>query len=360
MNFYELFPVKKEYVYLNTASTGPIPLTTYKRLQNLLNQLLLEGDVPFSCVKDEAQKVKKHLAELLDCKPSEIGLCKNTSHGLFIALTMLPDRKNKKLIVQEDAFPVLKAVARFSNYEIKLCDLRKTPIKALKETLDKNVVAVVVDWVHFYKGYVLNLKEVGDFLKERDIYFIVDGIQGAGIVPISLDSLKVDFFVAGSSKWLLGGEGMGFLYIKEDTFKKLKKNYGGWLSYEWKDFYSLNEFPMLRQNASIIEEGTYNIFGMFALSESLKLLCKIGIKNIYAKVKELVTYLRDKLEEFEVEPKDNELPSGIVAFRCSDSEKLFEKLKANKIIVSLREGFIRVSPHFFNEKEEIDKLVSFI
>jgi len=317
-----------------------------------------DGEIEFfTLLKPVIESLRKNLAFFFGCKGHEIALCKNTSHGILLSLLSIPFRKNHNIIVQEDAFPAIKVPAIYSGQEIRFCDFSKEPIKNLKKKINKNTKAVIIDWVHFYKGYVLDLKEIGNFCKERDIYFIVDGIQGAGMLSISLKSTPIDFFIAGASKWLLGPHGIGFMYINPDTFKKINKKYAGWISLDWKDFSNFEEFPPLRKGTQLLEEGTFNSLGVFGWNESMKIFVKMGKREIYKRIKNLIVHLRNIFKElkFEILPEETSQPSGIISFKPPDPEKVYKKLLKNNVIVSLRNGFIRVSPHFFNDKEEIKK-----
>jgi len=279
----------------------------------------------------------------------------------LLSLLSIPAKKNSSIIVQKDAFPAIKVPAIYSGFNVIYADFEKDPLKELRKKINKNTVAVLIDWVHFFKGYMNDLKLIGDFLKEKEIFFIVDGIQGAGVIPLNLNRLNVDFFSSHSAKWLLGPQGIGFLYIKKETFKKINKRYVGWISLDWKSFSDFNNFPSLRKGAQIFEEGSYNSPGIFGFNENIKLILKFGKFKINKRVKKLKAKLRKEFEEmgFEILPyrEEGRYASGIISFRSKNSDKLFNYLTKKRISISYRNGFIRVSPHFFNDEKEIDYLL---
>jgi len=359
----ELFPIKNKFIYFNSASTGPLPKPAYKKIKEMARYTCFDGEIEyFNILKPVVESLRKNIAFFFGCKKDEIALCKNTSHGILLSLLSIPFRKTDNIIVQEDAFPAIKVPAIYSGQEIRFCDFSKDPLKNLKKKINKNTKAVIIDWVHFYKGYVLDLKEIGNFCKERDIYLIVDGIQGAGVIPLTLNKTPVDFFMAHSAKWLLGPQGIGFMYINPDTFKKINKKYAGWISLDWRDFSDFEEFPPLRKGTQLFEEGTFNSLGAFGWNESIKIFVKMGKREIYKKIRNLILHLRNIFKElkFEILPEETSSVSGIISFKTPEPEKLYKKLLKNDVIVSLRNGFIRVSPHFFNDKEEIKKFEKII
>ena len=279
----------------------------------------------------------------------------------MLSLLSIPGKKNSSIIVQKDAFPAIKVPAMHSGFNVIYADFEKDPLKELKKKINKNTVAVIIDWVHFFKGYVNDLKLIGDFLKEREIFFIVDGIQGAGVIPLNLNRLNVDFFSSHSAKWLLGPQGIGFLYIKKETLKKINKRYIGWISLDWKNFSDFDNLPPLRKGAQIFEEGSYNSPGIFGFNENIKLILKFGRFEVNKKIRELKKKLREEFRKmgFEILPirENKRYVSGIISFKGRDTDKLFNYLTAKKISLSFRNGFIRVSPHFFNDEKEIDYLL---
>lgn len=363
MNIRELFPIKDKFVYFNSASTGPLPKPAYEKIKEMAKYTCFDGEIEyFNTFKPTVESLRKNIAFFFGCKRDEIALCKNTSHGILLSLLSIPFRKTNNIVVQEDAFPAIKIPAIYSGQEIRFCDFSKEPLKNLKKKINKNTKAVIIDWVHFYKGYVLDLKEIGNFCKEKDIYLIVDGIQGAGVVPLTLNKTPVDFFIAHSAKWLLGPQGIGFMYINPETFKKINKKYAGWISLDWKNFSDFDNLPPLRNGAQLFEEGTFNTLGIFGFNESMKIFVKLGKREIYKRIKSFVLYLRKTFKDlkYEVLPEQSTEVSGIISFRPDKPEKMYKKLLENKIVVSFRNGFIRVSPHFFNDKEEIKKFEKII
>jgi selenocysteine lyase/cysteine desulfurase len=219
---------------------------------------------------------------------------------------------------------------------------------------------ISISLVQFLTGYRADVKTLGDFCRERNIIFSVDGIQGAGVVQIDVKDCNIDFFAGGSQKWLMGLQGLSYFYISQNLLNKLEQKFVGWTSV--KNAWSLLEYDLsLLDSADRFQNGTNSRIGIIALDASLSLFEEIGYSNIEAQILNNSQYLMNRLEEigFELVLKDVQKKNlaGIVTFKHKDADKIFNELKQRNIIVSLREGMIRISPHFYINKEELDFLI---
>jgi selenocysteine lyase/cysteine desulfurase len=190
-------------------------------------------------------------------------------------------------------------------------------------------------------------------------------MQGCGAMRIDLNDIQPDFFSSAAPKWLLGPHGIGIFYVNKNVLGKLKPSNLGWLSADWDDFYDILTPRKLKTTASRFEEGTKNYLGIVGFKETLKLFDEIGIDNIELQILDLTDYLLAKINNSKYEiitPLEREKRAGIISFRKknTDSMKLFNKLKENNIVCSLRDGYLRISPPFYNTFEELDKLVEII
>jgi selenocysteine lyase/cysteine desulfurase len=211
----------------------------------------------------------------------------------------------------------------------------------------------------------MDLDRLGVLCAERGILFFVDGIQGLGALHIDLSKLPVDVFSCGAAKWLFGPQGIGIMYIRKKLLSKLNLKNTGWLSVGWKDFQHFEVIPPMKQSAARYEEGTRNLIGMVGMREHLKLFLEIGPDTIEKRIEKLrgliVTGLMEKGCTF-LSPIDFKSASGMVTFAHPKihSEKLHESLMERNIIVSIREDWVRVSPHFYNAEEEIEEFLKHV
>ena len=189
----------------------------------------------------------------------------------------------------------------------------------------------------------------------------IDAIQGLGAVGIDVQKSKVDFLSCGAQKWMLSLQGMAFIYISEELQNKMYTVPAGWLSVE--DAWNLIKYELkLKKTANRYQAGTLNTFGVYTLNTSVKLFDEIGFDRIEEQVLDNSIYFIDQLRNERIEPILNGFEmknlAGIVSIKRKDSGEIFKYLNKKNIVSSLREGILRFSPHFYNTKDEIDKVVA--
>jgi selenocysteine lyase/cysteine desulfurase len=358
----KLFPVTEEKIYLNHASTGPITTRARAAIEALLDVYEREVDITKEFLDEIEDGVRSLAAQLIGAQIDEIALVKNTSQGIIIPMNAMEWHRGENVILREGGFP-----ANTCPWLQNLPDIEKRFITA--ETADEFVEAcagsatdttrvIAVDWVDFLTGQRMNLARLGDFCAQRGILLFVDGIQGLGALQLDLSSLPVNIFSCGAAKWLFGPQGIGILYIAKELLGTLNLKNTGWLSVGWEDFQHFETIPPVKRSAARYEEGTRNLIGMVGLREHLKLFLETGTEQIEKRIEKLRGMIVQGLGEKGccfLSPIDFCSGSGIVTFKhpSKQSVKLYEELMEHKIIVSIREDWIRVSPHFYNTEEEI-------
>jgi len=364
-----LFPhIGKGITYFNHASTGPM----CKPVIETINQLMIERSevkpdeyANFVTIADETKSL---LAEYLNTDKDRIAFADNTTNGLNILAQGLGWVSGDKIILNDIEFPA--NVYPFLNLQKKgvVIDFVKAndgivSADDLINSVDERTKLISVSYVQFLSGYKIDLEKLGQFCKEKNIVLSVDAIQGLGAVQLDVEKCKIDFLSCGVQKWLLGLQGLSFIYISKPLQEKIDPAYMGWLSVE--NAWDLLNFELTtKSTANVFQTGTVNTLGIYTLNTILKLLKHYGFRRIENNVIDNTLFLRNKLKENEVTLYPNELDekyfSGIVTLRHPDAEGLFNWLSEHKISTSLREGLIRLSPHFYNNIDDIDKVVDAI
>jgi selenocysteine lyase/cysteine desulfurase len=227
-------------------------------------------------------------------------------------------------------------------------------------SIKPNTRLVSISYVQFLSGYRVDLEKIGDYCRVNNIIFCVDGIQGIGVTRIDVKKCKIDFLSCGTQKWLLGMQGLAFIYVDEALQKKMIPANVGWLSVE--NAWNLLDYKLdLKTSANVFQGGTLNSFGIYAFNTSLNLFKKFGFDNVEKQILSNTKYFISKLESIDVNCvlsncNDDEL-AGIVTIKVENPETAFNKLTEKNMICSLREGLIRFAPHFYNTINEIDKVV---
>jgi len=223
---------------------------------------------------------------------------------------------------------------------------------------------VAVSHVEYVNGFRHDLRALSEIAHEHGAYLIVDAIQSAGAIPIDVKRDDVDFLAAACYKWLLSPPGAGYLYMRGELIEEFEPPFVGWRSVKEEVFETLDFWDIwslrLSETASRFEVGSPSVISFVGANEALKMLLNIGIENIEARIIKLTEHLIEAVKTLGLKlqtPEERLYRSGIVNFKIEKAQEITQKLGEKGIVVSARAHGIRVSPHFYNTEEEIDRLV---
>ncbi len=356
-----LFPITEEVIYLNHAGTGPMSVPARDAIRECVDVYSRQAEFDLDEYFERVRSKRAILANLIGADPEEITLTHNTSEGIFIALINLPLQPGDKILVMDEVFPAVRYVVDYNlpHLEKKYIPFSgRDPIEVLMQHLDSKVKAVVVDYVQYLSGEMVDLKRLNRFLREKNIFLVVDGIQAIGAVNVNMRETEVDFLACGAGKWLFSPGGAGFLFVNKRTFGSLRGFHTGWLGAEWQNFDDCEAKPAVYKDARRFELGTRNVIGISALSENVKILLEYGLNKVAARIQSLKTILHHRFKElqYEIITPDYGPQSGIITVRPNNVRSLYNLLKANRVTISLRSNCLRFSPHFYNTEEEVAKI----
>jgi selenocysteine lyase/cysteine desulfurase len=336
-----------------------------KAIEECLNIYQRQAEFDVGTYFEKIKKCRRIYAKLINAEPEEITFTHNTSEGLYISLMNIPFKEDDTIIVMSETFPAVRYVVKYNlpginKKYVSFCS--RNPVEVLKKVVTRKTRAVVLDHTQFLTGEMIDLEEMSEFLKEREIYLVVDGIQSIGAIKFDVKKISIDFLATGGGKWLFGPGGTGFLYINSKNFKKLKKLHTGWLGVDWKNFENFETSPPLFDDARMFEQGTRNIIGISGLTEHIKILIEFGLKDVEKRILKLKDLLRKGFEElgFKVITPANGPQSGIITIKPENAREIYERLKQNNIVISLRNNCLRFSPHFYNTEEEINQVLDLL
>jgi len=352
-------------IYFNHAATGPFSSLVVNRLSNLLKEKSESQIDCYDSFLKAVDETKLLLAELINCNVDRIAFVDNTSNGLNMLAQSIDWKKGDRILLNDIEFPA--NVYPFLNLkrlgvEVDFVKSENGIVTAdqIINSIKSETKLISVSFVQFLSGYKVDLEKIGNYCRANNIIFSVDGIQGIGAMRIDVDKYKIDFLSCGTQKWLLGMQGLAFIYVDEELQKKMIPANVGWLSVE--NAWNLLDYKMdLKTSANVFQGGTLNSFGIYAFNTSLKLFKDFGFDKIQSEVlsnsKYFISRLKSVGQNCVLESLSDEGLAGIVTIKPKDPEKLFEKLEDKKIFCSLREGLIRFAPHFYNTHHDIDKVV---
>jgi selenocysteine lyase/cysteine desulfurase len=363
------FPaLNTDTIYFNHAAIGPVSNLTVERINEVLKIRSENGVEDFELFGEIDKSAKQRIAKLLNADLDRVGWTSNVAHGMSIVAQGLNWDSGDRIILNDIEFP--SNVYPFMNLqsrgvEIDFVDAKsgKVEIDKIEKLITSRTKLISVSLVQFLSGFRSDVEKIGEICRKNDIIYCVDVIQGAGTVQIDVKKSNIDFLTGGTHKWLLSLQGHAYLYITKELQEKISQKIVGWSSVV--DAWNLTDYNLtLRESADRFQAGTSNLIGMTALDESLKLLESIGYDKMEEAVLSNSEYFIQSLNEIGANPilKDVEKKNlaGIVTFKVTDAKKMFAKLKERKISCAVREGMIRMSPYFYNTRDEINRVVKII
>lgn len=360
----EQFPVTENKVFLNHAAQSPLPKPVADAIHRYADDLSKFGTSLIECDRWG----KPHFAKLIGAKSEEIALIENTSVGLNIAASVLQYPPGSKMVTTDLEYPSVvypwlrKNLGARVHY-VKSVD-GKVSLDDMEKAVDDKTVAVAISHVEYVNGFRHNLRVLSEVAHEHGAYLIVDAIQSVGTMPINAKTDDVDFLMAACYKWLLSPPGAAYLYVKDELIEKFEPPYVGWASvkpevFKTTDFWDIWNLR-LSKTASRFEVGSPSTISFVGAAEAMKMLLNCGTENIKRIIIKLTDRLIDSVKDLGLElqtPEQRQCRSGIVNFKIGKPQKITDRLNKKGIVVSARANGIRVSPHFYNTEEEIDKLI---
>ena len=363
-----LFPALEKYTYLNSAAVSPMPRTAVEAVTSQLNDVAVHGSSHYQDWIATKNRARDLVAEMLGVKPEQIAFMRNTSDGFASVAAGLDWAEGDNIVSFHNEFPAnyypWRGVRDRFGVELRLCPERdgRIDLEEFIGMIDANTKLVAISAVQYSSGFKADLERIGRAAREVDALFAVDIIQGFGAMGFDLPAQLVDVASGASHKWLCAPEGCGILYVSDRARERIEPTFIGWISVEtpW-DFADLEQ--PFKPNALAWESGTGASSLFYGLEQSVKLLNETGLDRIEAYLSELTDYLCELLAGKNYEIVSSRAPeekSAIVCIRHRDgltSNEVFERLERENVIVSPRGDRLRIAPHFYNNREDIERLV---
>ena len=361
------FSSMKEKVFLNHAGVSPLCIPVVEAIRNYLKYRTL-GEENF-----DVNIAKDLFAQLINAESEEIALVPNTSTGLSIVANSMNYPRNSNVVTTDLEFPSVVypwlRIGMESNLEIRYVkNIRgRLRLEDFEKAVNDDTVAVIISHVEYGNGFKNDLRAIAEIAHDHGAFLVVDACQSAGAVSIDVKRERVDFLATSCYKWLLGPCGAGFLYIKKDLIEDAEPIFVGWASVKHEVFETVdlwnNTQLFFAETASRFETGTPSLLSYVGAVAALRLILDYGMEKIENRIMELTGYLIERLKEEGFTLQTSEDPSnrsGIVNFRVSRPKEKVEELHKRGVVVSARMNGIRVSPHFYNTEDELEKFLAYL
>ncbi|MCI0490918.1 MAG: aminotransferase class V-fold PLP-dependent enzyme [Blastocatellia bacterium] len=362
-----MFPVTENYIYLNHSAVSPLSTRVRDAMIGLVEDVTRNGSANYDDWCRAYEQTRASAARLTGARPHEIAFMRNTSDGISSVANGIEWREGDNVVTCNVEFPAniypWMRLRAERGIEIKMAGERDGRIdpEELLSLIDARTRVVTISWVQFASGFRSDLARIGRFCRERDIIFVVDAIQGLGGLHLDVERDYVDAFAADAHKYLLGPEGIALLYVSDRVIDRIKPTVVGWTSV--KDYEHHLDYDLTyREGAGRFECGTLNTVGVYGLGAAIELFLEYGPEEIEKYLLSLSDYLAERLESKGYGVVSSRLPGEASPVVTCTHEKhspgmLYRLLQSNNIITAPRAGRLRISPHFYNTREEIDKLI---
>jgi selenocysteine lyase/cysteine desulfurase len=361
-----LFPLVDHYIHMNHAGVSPMSQRARAAIEQVvdasMNQPYRDG-----WAQDEADRVRKLIARLINAPADSIAITRSTGHGISLLAQGLDWKAGDSVVgavgeYPANVYPWMALASRQVEYrQAKPVDGRVRP-EDVFALVDSRTKVVALSHVEFWNGFRVDLETIGEECRRRGIIFAVDVMQSVGALRVDVGRLPVDFCAASGGKWLIGPSGIGFLYCTPALLDRVRPVIVGARSVAGNDYFTYD--LTLAPGARRFEESVVSVLTTTALSAALDLLLEVGPDVIEARVLDLSERLAQGLascgcEPVEPWPRTRSESSGIVSFRKPGTkpQTVLRDLTAAHVIARIHKDFVRLSPHFYNTDEEVDRVL---
>jgi selenocysteine lyase/cysteine desulfurase len=363
MNLRERFPIFESKTYINSCSYAALSTDVRAAFEQYLSDRDEFGS-HWEYWVEILEELRSRTASLLNAEVDEMAMTSSLSEGvnaLASALSFGPERN--KIVVTDFDFPttaqIWYAQEKRGAKIVRVAedkDNNSLPLAHFEQAIDDSTLLVSIPYVCYRNGAVQELEPIIKLARKHGAMVFVDCYQAAGAIPIDLKDLDVDFAAGGMLKYLLSTAGTGYLYVRGSLIESLQPTTSGWFSQ--RDIHAMDHTkndpsPTARR----FESGTPNVANVYAGIAGLKLIEQVGVANIESDVGNICTRIKDKaLENGFKLGIAQQRHSPMVTLQSRDMYALVAKLAEENIVTSCRDNNLRISPHFYNNLDDVEHL----
>lgn len=367
------YPDIGDGIFFNAASYGLLPRRAAAAASDLTRRRNRPGGFREEELGEALRRCRTALGLLLAVDPGSVTLAPNTSYGVNLGAELAATREPGTIVLSEGEFPAnvypWRALRdRGFSVEVVPADERgrPDPDRLLERLEGADVRAFALSTVQFATGYMADLEMFGRVCRERDVLFVVDAIQALGTVPVRPSEAGIDLLASGGQKWLCSPWGSGLVWIDPRHRAAFDPPMVSWLSMEG----ALDFTGGLGYEGEYLDDGrkfelaTLGVQDYLALAHSVELFLEVGVERIRSHIFQVQRPLLDWIEGRDdvrlVTPADPARRAGIVSFSPPDPHGVAASLTERGVSLAVREGAIRLSPHFYNTVDEMEETVEML
>jgi len=364
------FPGLEQSTYLNTCSLGQLSRRSVVAVNHFMELWMRYGaSAWYETWLGELAATRARFARLINAQPHEVALLPSVGVALSVIASSLDYRQRSEVVITEMDFPTIPYQWMARNRDgvqvrfLPSPDRMGVPLQAFEAAISPKTALVATSHVFFTSGWIQDMAAISALAHAQGALSLFDGYQAAGQIPVDVKAANVDIYLSGGLKWLLGGPGIVFMYVKESLIEQLQPTTTGWFAA--KDMFKFNpERFEMAEDARRFEPGTPALAAAYAANAGMSIIEEIGVAAVRARTQALDADLVTRLRAAGLEPRlpeDPERHAGIVVLPVENPPALVKALAQEKnIIIDHRPGLVRLSPYFYNTEEENQFLVDSI
>ena len=356
-SYRDRFPILSETTYLISHSLGPMPLAAKARLEEYADTWMKRGIRAWGEGWWETSiTAGDHIARLIGAPPGSTVMHQNVTVASAVVLSCFPfTGERRRIVYGEGEFPSVRYIHRAQ--AARGADVVVVPgEEELVEAIDERTQLVLLSHVLFKTGRIQDIEPVIERAHAVGAHVLLDAYQSVGTVPLDVGAFGVDFATGGSVKWLCGGPGAAWLYVRPDLAERLEPTLVGWQGHA--DPFAFEPELRYAAGAARFLTGTPNVPALYAATAGYDIVEEIGVARIRERSLELTERLIGLLDEagFEVvSPRERERRGGTVVVRVPGFVQVHAELQRRGILCDVRPDVgIRLGPHFFTTEEELE------
>lgn len=365
-HFRSRFPIFEHTVYLNSCSLGPLSQAAIDALGDYRDDWSAYGaPVWWKKWMDQIDAARARFARLIGAGSHEVTVSHSVSSALSSIASTFNYQERPAVVCCDLDFPTIPyqwLAKQREGVELRFAhsaDRIRVPLSAYEDLIDERVAHIVTSHGLYTTGAIQPIRALADLAHAHGAKIVVDGYHSVGVFPVDVKALDVDFYIGGTLKWLIGGPGLTFIYVREELIEELQPTITGWFAAR-SQFAFDNQTMNLAATANRLELGTPAMGTVYTGIAGMDLILEAEPRRIYPRLQMLTQRVVERAQ-FRgypvVSPEDPDERGGIVMLRLPDPPGTVQALAQRGITVDHRPGLVRISPHFYNTLDDVERLM---
>ncbi len=363
----EEFPGLQKSTYLNTVSLGQLSQRSRRAVNHFMDEWSTYGAAAwYRFWLEEVDALRGEFARTIGAKKEEIAILPNISSALAAVSSCFEFTDRSRVVSCELDFPTIthhflaKESQGVESSILPSPDRISVPVESFAASINERTALIATCRVYFTSGFIQDVQQLADIAHQKGALCLIDDYQGTGQIPIDVNQAGVDFLISGGLKWLIGGPGVAYLYVRGELIADLKPTVSGWFAHNRQ--FDFDPFKLeYREDARRFEAGTPAVPAVYAARAGLEIINEIGTHEIRRRSAELSQDLIARLKAHGYSlriPANPKQQASIIIVELDNPLEVTHSLAEQNIIVDKRPGTVRISPYFYNTVEENEIFVN--